>query len=401
MLKGVKIAICTVAAMLLIAAVTTSVKAATRTIPDTGIEWEIVDDTLYVTYTGSGSSVIPDYTGYGPWGSGNNGIKKVVIGSGITEIGKNAFHDLYDLESIKFQTPSKVTKIGYQAFASQPGCNTVITNDIVIPNGVVEMDDTAFGGREYSGGKIVLPSSLNPSKVASIFIFTVMNDVTIVLDNPNFATKDLIQKLFYLVDGASSVHLQVPAEKLDEYRSAVALSDLPIFASVTPLPKKQGSGSNANAKPKKKVSIDLEEEEEEPEIIDYDTYKSDYPSGTIITISKEDKSIWSDMKAHPTDEKNLLGQKFLMYNFCGPDAKEIITKDIFYPTVGTEEKYDGQKRILTWRNLPNTTEGPLTAVVYNEKDKAYVIKGFVDKNGTAIFYDFIYRAASTITIVSQ
>ena len=203
MLKGVKIAICTVAAMLLIAAVPTSVKAATAIIPDTGIEWEKDGDTLVLKYTGNGSSVIPDYDEFstygenGPWGSGNNGIKKVVIGSGITEIGKNAFHDLYDLESIKFQTPSKVTKIGYQAFASQPGWNTVITNDIVIPNGVVEMDDTALGGREYSGGKIVLPSSLNPSKVASIFIFTVMNDVTIVLDNPNFATKDLIQKLFY------------------------------------------------------------------------------------------------------------------------------------------------------------------------------------------------------------
>ena len=401
MLKGVKIAICTVAAMLLIAAVPTSVKAATTTIPDTGIEWEIVGDTLYVTYTGSGSSVIPDYSSNGPWGAGYS-IKKVVIGSGITEIGGNAFHNIYNLNSVLFKSPSKVTKIGGQAFAANAGGYDVVKGDIVIPDGVISMANTALGGHGYEGATIYLPPSLDPDLCGRFFIHTGFVDATIILDNVNFATKDRIGQLFGdNVYDYSTINLQVPAEKLNDYKHAVEqfLLDKPITIKVTPIPKKQGSGSNA--KPKKKVSIDLEEEEEEPEIIDYDTYKSDYPSGTIITISKEDKSIWSDMKAHPTDEKNLLGQKFLMYNFCGPDAKEIITKDIFYPTVGTEEKYDGQKRILTWRNLPNTTEGPLTAVVYNEKDKAYVIKGFVDKNGTAIFYDFIYRAASTITIVSQ
>ena len=42
--------------------------------------------------------------------------------------------------------------------------------------------------------------------------------------------------------------------------------------------------------------------------------------------------------------------------------------------------------------------GPVFAVVYNQKDGAYVINGTLGANGTATFQGFKLRPASTITI---
>ena len=86
------------------------------------------------TLTISGTGEIPDYNTSAPWK--NDNAKKVVINSGITKIGKNAFANCSDLEFVSLnegliqiesyafqntrlktvQIPSTLKKIGVDAF---------------------------------------------------------------------------------------------------------------------------------------------------------------------------------------------------------------------------------------------------------------------------------------------
>ena len=59
---------------------------------------------------------------------------------------------------------------------------------------------------------------------------------------------------------------------------------------------------------------------------------------------------------------------------------------------------EGAAKTLSWNYLPKEQAGPVFAVVYNQKDGAYVINGLLDANGTATFQGFKLRPASTITI---
>ena len=116
--------------------------------------WMFDGNTLYISGTGD----IADYTKSNqiPWNDNKANISNIIIGEGITAIGKNNFYDHKAITSISL--PSTLKKIGEQAFyASSSETNLAI--DLIIPEGVTSIGSNAFYSR--NGLKsVVLPSTL-------------------------------------------------------------------------------------------------------------------------------------------------------------------------------------------------------------------------------------------------
>ena len=72
------------------------------------LKWHLTDEGV-LTITGKGE--MDDYSYRGPWG---NSIKRIIIGDGVTTIGKSAFDDCSALTSVTI--PNSVTTIGDGAF---------------------------------------------------------------------------------------------------------------------------------------------------------------------------------------------------------------------------------------------------------------------------------------------
>ncbi|MBO5561131.1 MAG: leucine-rich repeat domain-containing protein, partial [Firmicutes bacterium] len=109
-----------------------------------------------VTLTGSGAMANYDYSG-SPWCKTTDSgyINDIIIGSGITTIGDNAFYSLNAKNGITI--PNTVTSIGKRAF-----CNCYSCPSITIPNSVTSIGDEAFSSCR------VLTSLTIPSSVTSI-----------------------------------------------------------------------------------------------------------------------------------------------------------------------------------------------------------------------------------------
>lgn len=111
------------------------------------ITWTLSNDG---TLTISGTDM-PDYIydNYNecytiPWYSQRNKIKKVIIKSGVTNIGQMAFLDCSILTSITI--PNSVTSIGSQAFKN---CKSL--ESITIPNSVTTIGSEVFSGTKWRG----------------------------------------------------------------------------------------------------------------------------------------------------------------------------------------------------------------------------------------------------------
>ena len=106
------------------------------------LTWTIGNDEVL---TISGTGRIPDYnTSYGekntaPWYGYAYQIKKVVLGSGVQNIGNDAFADCYGMTDITI--PDGVTSIGDSAF---DGCSAL--TEISIPGTVSSIGDSVFSG---------------------------------------------------------------------------------------------------------------------------------------------------------------------------------------------------------------------------------------------------------------
>ena len=137
---------------------------------------------------------------------------------------------------------------------------------------------------------------------------------------------------------------------------------------------------------------------EEPEKqIDRDTFKSEAPAKTVIALESLGAKSFFDLKVHAADDKTKANQKFLVQTLVGPDARILLTENI-YPARDLSASENGMLQTLTWNNLPKNQAGPVYAVIYNQTDKAYEISGVLDANGTAVFSGFKLRSASTISI---
>ncbi|MBR5357878.1 MAG: leucine-rich repeat domain-containing protein [Clostridiales bacterium] len=119
------------------------------------LNWELVSDTLTISYTGtSGSGDMADYTGtvHAPWYDQKDSIKTIVVDNGVTSIGDWAFAGFSVLESVTL--PDSVSSIGDTSFGY---CSKL--SSIVLPNNLTLIDEYAF--YECSSlTSIVFPSTL-------------------------------------------------------------------------------------------------------------------------------------------------------------------------------------------------------------------------------------------------
>ena len=97
------------------------------------LKWHLTDDGV-LTITGKGEMY--DYS-YTPWSYDD--LTRVIIGNGVTTIGKNAFVGRSSLTSVTI--PNSVTTIGEAAFS---GCRSLTS--VTIPNSVTTIGDNAFNG---------------------------------------------------------------------------------------------------------------------------------------------------------------------------------------------------------------------------------------------------------------
>ena len=121
------------------------------------LTWKIDNDEVL---TISGTGRIPDYNdsssggnNTAPWYGYAYQIKKVVLGSGVQNIGNDAFADCYGMTDITI--PDGVTSIGDSAF---DGCSAL--TEISIPGTVCSIGDSAFQGC-YALTKVIIPDTVS------------------------------------------------------------------------------------------------------------------------------------------------------------------------------------------------------------------------------------------------
>jgi len=102
------------------------------------LTWELNGNTLTI----SGNGAMPDYSAYNdeyaPWSPYQLSIYTVVVQTGVTTIGSEAFYPCINLTSVTI--PNSVISIGDWAFSSS---NLV---SVTIPNSVISIGDWAFYG---------------------------------------------------------------------------------------------------------------------------------------------------------------------------------------------------------------------------------------------------------------
>jgi len=164
------------------------------------LTWNLNGGTLTI----SGTGVMPDYEwDEVPWGEYQETIHTIVIGTGVTTIGNNAFASCTSLALITI--PNSVAAIGFAAFS---GCHSLTS--ITIPNSVTTLGDWAFSG---SG----LTSITIPSSVATIGnrVFVGCNSLTLIdVENGNSAYASESGVLF---DKSKTILICYPMGKIGVY----------------------------------------------------------------------------------------------------------------------------------------------------------------------------------------
>ena len=150
------------------------------------LKWSYYNKTLTI----SGTGAMYDYDSSGaPWRGVAGSIKNVVIKSGATSIGNNAFNQEHSLTSVSI--PDTVTRIGTSAFYY---CDALTS--LTIPSGVTEIGARAF--RQCTG----LTSIAIPDGVTKILSYTfegcsaltsvsIPDGVTLILDNAFYGCRAL------------------------------------------------------------------------------------------------------------------------------------------------------------------------------------------------------------------
>ena len=203
----------------------------------------------------SGTGTMPDFnsTSDNPWYAHRNAIKSVIIGNGVTSIGKAAFYECGSLKSIEF--PNSVTNIGAWAFES---CAALVS--VTIPNSVTSIEDYAFENCS-SLNSVTIPNSVasigygafgNCSGITSLtignsltgignFAFYNCSSLTSVT---NYATtpQTITTNVFGSVN-ISSCTLYVPAGSLAAYRTATIWKDFGTIQAIGGTPCSPISGT--------------------------------------------------------------------------------------------------------------------------------------------------------------
>ena len=134
-----------------------------------------VTGTLTISGTGDmkGYNIINGVAQNLPWENYRTSIEKVVIESGITEIGSGSFADHTNLTEVTFAKNSKLKKIGGSAFL---GCSGLTS--ITIPESVTTIVGWAFLGCT-SLTSITIPSSVNSIGAYAFSVCTSLTSITL------------------------------------------------------------------------------------------------------------------------------------------------------------------------------------------------------------------------------
>ena len=148
-------------------------------------QWESGDCTVTLnngTLTVSGNGAMADYTQSDnrPWDGNRNDITSVVVESGVTSVGKNAFESFTNLTSVTL--PEGLTAIGPYAFSN---CSSL--QSITIPSTVTSIGEGAFDGCSAMTS-VTLPEGLTAigamtfSSCSSLTSITIPSTVTSIGD---------------------------------------------------------------------------------------------------------------------------------------------------------------------------------------------------------------------------
>ena len=178
------------------------------------------DGTLTISGTGNMTNFVDNR--YVPWGSLRNEIKKVVIGDGVTNIGKFAFDICNNLTSVTI--PNSVTSIGNFAFNA---CKSLTS--VEIPNSVTSIGNHAF--RNCSGlASIEIPNSVTSIGNFAFYDCSALTSITFKGSTPPTFGNDV----FDYVD--KSIPVYVPANSGETYKNALAgygFSNIKEFTSIS------------------------------------------------------------------------------------------------------------------------------------------------------------------------
>jgi len=229
------------------------------------LTWELSCDSV-LTISGTGAMTDFNSTSDNPWYGHRNAIKSVIIGDGITSIGKGAFYNCSVLTSVTignsvksieqgaFQNcsvlpsiviPNSVTSIEYGAFK---GCT--VLSSVTIGNSIKSLGDYAFENCS-SLNSVTIPNSVtsigygafgNCSGLASV---TIGNSLTSIgnfafyncsglTSVTNYATtpQTIDEYVFGSVD-ISSCTLQVPAGTVTAYKAASVWKDFGTIQAIS------------------------------------------------------------------------------------------------------------------------------------------------------------------------
>ena len=203
------------------------------------LTWTL-NDSGTLTISGTGDMTNYSSSSSVPWHSSSSSIKTVVIGSGVTSIGDDAFSYCSSLTSITI--PDSVTSIGERAFS----CCSSLTS-ITIPDSV-----TSIGGHAFSDcsslTSITIPDSVTSigssafydtawysnqpngliyaGKVAYCYKGTMPSNTSITLAND---TKGIAGGAFYSCSSLTSITIPASVTSIGSY----AFSECESLASIT------------------------------------------------------------------------------------------------------------------------------------------------------------------------
>ena len=165
-----------------------------------------LDDQGVLTLSGNGAMVDYDYTYNVPWQNIKSQIKKLIVGSGVTKIGKYAFAECTNLESIDFSGAASLETIGESAFY---GCTSL--SDVTLPASLKTLDMAAFANCsslknitlnngltsikqyafQYSDfATLILPASVTEFDAYAVLGNTQLTSVQVASGNKTFSSSD-------------------------------------------------------------------------------------------------------------------------------------------------------------------------------------------------------------------
>ena len=111
-----------------------------------GVSWTLTGDTLAITYDGTGTGAMTDFSSSNdlPWSSYLTSISTITVGEGVTKLGAQSFSMMVGGTPISVSLPSTLTTIGDYAFAGSHALHS-----IVIPDNVNYIGEAAFSDCLY------------------------------------------------------------------------------------------------------------------------------------------------------------------------------------------------------------------------------------------------------------